>query len=140
MFISIKTTYHEREKKIIKDIPLQKVPQFLIPFPPTKPYTLVLDLDETLVHVSIKSSYCTFRPGLKAFLDNVSRLYELILFTTSTQEYADNILSYIEKDKCYFSYKLYRQHSTARHACSEGGQKDPGCIRSAHGWDISSGS
>ena len=112
IFISIKTTYHEREKKIIKDIPLQKVPQFLIPFPQTKPYTLVLDLDETLVHVSIKSSYCTFRPGLKAFLDNVSRLYELILFTTSTQDYADNILSYIEKDKCYFSYKLYRQHST----------------------------
>ena len=95
---------------------LSKPNQILIPFPPSKQYTLVLDLDETLVHVSPLTSYFNFRPGLKAFLNDVSQLYELILFTTSRQQYANNVLSFVEKEKKFFSYKLYRQHSTKKGA------------------------
>ena len=84
---------------------------FLIPFASTKPLTLVLDLDETLVNVNVLNSIITLRPGLRNFLNDMSRYYELIIFTTSLQEYADGVLSVIEKDRKYFAYKLYRQHA-----------------------------
>ena len=84
---------------------------FLIPFASTKPLTLVLDLDETLVYVNVLNSIITLRPGLRNFLNDMSRYYELIIFTTSLQEYADGVLSVIEKDRKYFAYKLYRQHA-----------------------------
>ena len=77
---------------------------FLIPFASTKPLTLVLDLDETLVNVNVLNSIITLRPGLRNFLNDMSRYYELIIFTTSLQEYADGVLSVIEKDRKYFAY------------------------------------
>ena len=84
----------------------------LIPFPPTKPYTLVLDLDETLVHVPKNGSSILLRPGLRDFLHSLLPYYELIIFTTGLKEYADQIIKFIEKDEKYFSYRLYRQNAT----------------------------
>ena len=84
----------------------------LIPFPPTKPYTLVLDLDETLVHVPKGSSSIILRPGLRDFLHSLLPYYELIVFTTGIKEYADQILNFIENEEKYFSYRLYRQNAT----------------------------
>ena len=84
---------------------------FLIPFPCTKDYTLVLDLDETLVNVNIQDCYISLRPGLKIFLNQVFPYYEIILFTTSIQSYADEVLKLIERDQKYFTYRLYRQHA-----------------------------
>ena len=84
----------------------------LIPFPPTKPYTLVLDLDETLVHVPKNGSSILLRPGLRDFLHSLLPYYELIIFTTGVKEYADQIIKFIEKDEKYFSYRLYRQNAT----------------------------
>lgn len=84
---------------------------YLIPFPSTMPYTLVLDLDETLVNVNVANNLISLRPGLKNFLNDLQPYYELVIFTTSIQSYADEVINFIEKDKKYFSYKLYRQHS-----------------------------
>ena len=84
----------------------------LIPFPPSKPYTLVLDLDETLVHVPKGSNLIILRPGLREFLHSLLPYYELIIFTTGIKEYADQILNFIEIDEKYFSYRLYRQNAT----------------------------
>ena len=84
----------------------------LIPFPPTKPYTLVLDLDETLVHVPKGSSSIILRPGLRDFLHSLLPYYELIVFTTGIKEYADQILNFIENEEKYFTYRLYRQNAT----------------------------
>ena len=84
----------------------------LIPFPPTKPYTLVLDLDETLVHVPKNGSSILLRPGLRDFLHSLLPYYELIIFTTGLKEYADKIIQFIEKDEKYFSYRLYRQNAS----------------------------
>ena len=93
--------------------------------------TLILDLDETLIHsdmdfLSKTKNYdmvleifdneinknvllpIFLRPGLFEFLDYVSENFELILFTSSEQLYADTIINFIEKNKKYFSIKLYR--------------------------------
>ena len=93
--------------------------------PPIKPYykyTLVLDLDETLIYFQnynnlLNNSYknknsLIFRPGLLDFLHKMKPLYELVLFSFGTKEYVDHILSIIEKKEKIFEYVLYRQHAT----------------------------
>ena len=81
-----------------------------------KPYSLVLDLDETLVHFKINpdnsnEGVLRVRPGIKEFLDNVDKYYELIIFTAATQEYADLLIDAVEENKIYFEHRLYRQHT-----------------------------
>jgi Dullard-like phosphatase family protein len=75
-------------------------------------YTLVLDLDETLVNVPKGTSNIILRPGLRDFLHSLLPYYELIVFTTGVKEYADQILNFIEIDEKYFSFRLYRQNAT----------------------------
>jgi hypothetical protein len=57
--------------------------------------TLVLDLDETLVH-SVPQGDGEFevlvRPGADAFLAAMAAKFDLVVFTASTQPYADPIL------------------------------------------------
>lgn len=87
--------------------------------------TLVLDLDETLVHASIQPSaevgftvdlavkdqivtiYIRKRPGLDLFLNQVNMLFEVVLFTASLPGYADAILETIDPIGV-FSARLYR--------------------------------
>jgi Dullard-like phosphatase family protein len=79
-----------------------------------KKFTLVLDLDETLISFRIDEHHrgmVKMRPGLYKFLKNVGSKYELIIFTAGTQEYADPILDVIEKNEKFFAKRLYRQHT-----------------------------
>ena len=83
---------------------------------PTKKYTLVLDLDETLIHFKSNpnddsSGLLQFRPFLTEFLIGVSKYYELIVFTAATQDYANPIIDAIEKKGIAFEYRLYRIHT-----------------------------
>ena len=83
----------------------------------TKPYTLVLDLDETLIHFKSNpnnesSGKIMIRPYLYEFLRTIKEDYELIIFTAATQDYADPIINAIEKDEKYFDHRLYRIHTT----------------------------
>ena len=83
---------------------------------PTKDYTLVLDLDETLIHFSINAQnegHLFFRPYLFHFLNSVSDYYELIIFTAGLKEYAKIVLDLIENrlGKKIFDYRLYREHT-----------------------------
>ena len=90
-----------------------------IPFikdPPTKEYTLVLDLDETLIHFSVNEGnegHLFFRPYLFDFLNAVSEYYELIIFTAGIKEYAKIVLEIIENrmGKKIFDYRLYRENT-----------------------------
>jgi CTD small phosphatase-like protein 2 len=52
------------------------------------------------------------RPYLKIFLEEISKIYEIVIFTAGTKDYADPILDIIEKDKKFFSFRLYRQNAT----------------------------
>ena len=81
-----------------------------------KPYSLVLDLDETLIHFKPKQNgedggILRIRPGINEFLDEVGKYYELIIFTTATQDYADVLIDAVEEDKIYFDHRLYREHA-----------------------------
>ena len=82
--------------------------------PSLKKYSLILDLDETLVCVKFSKNnnkgIIHFRPGLFEFLDSLKPYYELISFTSATQSYAEPIINGIESEKNYFSYYLYRPH------------------------------
>ena len=81
-----------------------------------KEFSLVLDLDETLIYFKTKNDgeeggVLKVRPGINEFLDEVGKYYELILFTTATQDYADVLIDAIEEDKIYFDHRLYREHA-----------------------------
>ena len=82
-----------------------------------KEYTLVIDLDETMVNFKFTDlnkglGKIFLRPGLENFLEVISEFYEIIVFTSGTKDYADIILDIIEnkKNKKYFSGRLYREH------------------------------
>lgn len=93
--------------------------------------TIVLDLDETLVHcrtdmlVDIKHNFCVHfaesqatgwiyvRPFARLFLEIVARLFEVVVFTASSSSYADQVLDTLDPGGRCISRRLYRQH------CSE---------------------
>ncbi len=104
--------------------------------PPSCPQqpTLVLDLDETLVHAltgdelteanAVNSFEVEFRfeeklfilpvlvrPYVERLLSELSKHYELVLFTASVKPYADAVLARIDP-KGYIKHRLYREHLT----------------------------
>ena len=106
---------NEKSEIILDYLKKKESPPFL-KFPPTKKYTLVLDIDQTLVNVTINPQdnsrgLCKFRPGLLHFLKSLKPFYEIITFTTNTKEYSEVIINEIESGKKIFDYNLYREHS-----------------------------
>ena len=97
--------------------------------------TLVLDLDETLVHsqfqpfdvpcdITLKIEledelhdiHVMVRPGVKEFLENMGKIYEIVIFTASVSKYADPLLDIIDKEK-YCKFRLFREHCTQINTC-----------------------
>ena len=102
--------------------------------------TVVLDLDETLVHSNmgrndgfrqdeerkedVDQSYADSfevhvfsesfrvhkRPGLDQFLREASQHYELVCFTAGVEEYAQVLMDAIDPKREYFRHRLYRNH------------------------------
>ena len=102
--------------------------EILLPPKNNKKKTLVLDLDETLVHSQFMSFsdpsdvviqielenelhdiHVMVRPGVKEFLEKMSKIYEIVIFTASVSKYADPLLNIIDK-KGYCPYRLFREH------------------------------
>lgn len=95
------------------------------------PITLVLDLDETLVHCTVEpveNADLTFpvdfhnvtyqvhvrlRPHLFTFLSRIEGQYEIVLFTASQKVYANELLNRIDPDGKYFHHRLYRESCLA---------------------------
>ncbi len=82
-------------------------------------YTLVLDLDETLVHAtedpgnSMQECIVKVRPGAKEFINEMAKYYELVIFTAGTKDYADYALKFVDPDGKIF-HRLYREHATQK--------------------------
>ena len=88
-------------------------------FPPFLPsinqkykYTLVLDIDETLIHFFFTDIDGMFfiRPYSFEFLEELNDLYEIITFSLGTQDYTDPILNIIDKENKIIKYRLCRHH------------------------------
>ena len=90
-----------------------------------KKYSLILDLDETIIYSQRKFNYkvrksdnrinkkkIILRPGLYEFLHEMKQLFELIVFSSGTPDYVDPIIKIIEKNEKYFDHILYRHHIT----------------------------
>ena len=101
------------------------------PFKFSKNKTLVLDLDETLIHSSLEKNpnfkydfifnisinnlshtiYVLKRPYLDLFLETVNKIYDLIIFTASIPEYANPLLDRLDP-LGKIKYRLFRQQCT----------------------------
>ena len=112
-----------KSKKNVQNIHMEYL---LPPINDKYKYTLILDLDETLIFVNNKnnvinnekpsfnnlffSSFLILRPGLIDFLKKMKLIYELIIFTSGTLDYVIPIIQIIEKKEKFFEYILYRKH------------------------------
>ena len=113
--IKNKTSNSSKDKNnITEKNPDNKIlPPFLGKINPKYKYTLVLDLDETIVHYIKykKAEYVQVRPYLDDFIKELSQFYEIVIFTASYQHYADLAIDGIDPGK-KIKYRLYRQHTT----------------------------
>ena len=127
----------EKEKQFMNELisqrntlkqPLCNSQYFLPPKKSKKNKTLVIDLDETLIHSyfdmpSPRNPDISFdiyidkkihvntliRPWASEFLEKMSNFYEIVIFTASLSQYALPIINFIDKNhKCDF--KLFREH------------------------------
>lgn len=88
-----------------------------------------MDLDETLIHcnetlslahdVKLNIRFPTgekidagvnIRPYARQFLEELSRICEVIVFTASHECYATVVLDHLDPKKQYISHRLFREH------------------------------
>jgi Dullard-like phosphatase family protein len=113
------------ESLSVKKIIYKNEPPLTLPLPSyTSKYTLILDLDETLIYSQRNISYklkkkeninkkrIILRPGLREFLKEMKKIFELIVFSSGTVDYVNPIVEIIENDEKFFDFVLYRNHIT----------------------------
>ncbi|WFC98803.1 mitochondrial inner membrane protein required for protein import [Malassezia yamatoensis] len=107
----IKLRYQALRDGITKPVWEKLLPDPL-PFPYSRPYTLVLDLDQLLVSSqwSTNTGWRTAkRPGLDYFLGYLSQWYEIVIFTTQPFYVVEKIIEKLDPDRRYIAYQLFRE-------------------------------
>ncbi|KAF8695937.1 hypothetical protein HU200_036813 [Digitaria exilis] len=93
----------------------------------TRKVTLVLDLDETLVHSTMDQCddadftfpvfydmnehlvYVKKRPHVHMFLQRVAEMFEVVIFTASQSVYANQLLDVLDPENKLFSKRFFRE-------------------------------
>jgi hypothetical protein len=94
-----------------------------------KQKTLVLDLDETLVHSTLDSApgaesadfhfpvlfngaehmvHVRMRPYMRQFLEHAADLFEVVVFTASQKVYAEKLLNILDPQRRLIRHRIYR--------------------------------
>lgn len=60
------------------------------------------------LHIGESEMHIQIRPGLFDFLNKVKNFYHIVVFTSSSKNYAEPILSFIDEKGIYFSLRLYQ--------------------------------
>ena len=81
-------------------------------------YTLVLDLDETLVHYveEENSAYVQVRPHADEFLKILSKHFEIVLFTAAEEDYTGIVLNELNRNN-YITHILCRKYTEFKNGC-----------------------
>lgn len=119
-------------------VPDEEAARQPILLPPQLPHhqgrrTLVLDLDETLVHchptllencpppalqvwIDVPGrplhAHVYVRPYAPIFLEICASVFEVVVFTASAAIYADKVLDFLDPSRRCVAHRLYRQHCT----------------------------
>ena len=77
-------------------------------------YTLVIDLDEILIHyedINQEEGQMKIRPMAEDFIQEMSKYFEIVIFTTEDPQYSEWAISYFEEpaSKC-INYLLDHRH------------------------------
>ena len=130
--------YTEKCMSMILDLDISKQKKieekvnFNFPLEEKKKKIALFDLDETLVHcigeiTKAKKKYqnivevtlpskktvkigINIRPFWKEALDLIKDKYNIVIFTASHQSYADAVLNFMDPEKKYSKYRLYRNN------------------------------
>ena len=110
--------YKRLKKRILGVSDVFSEPAFTDLLPPQQPgqyappYTLVLELDDMLVHSAwdYKKGWKTAkRPGLDYFLGYLSQYYEIVVFSRSSMAFAENTVAKLDPYHAFISYSLYKE-------------------------------
>ncbi|SCU84962.1 LADA_0D04918g1_1 [Lachancea dasiensis] len=89
----------------------------LLPPPPPPPYqrplTLVLSLEDVLVHSEWTKEHgwrTAKRPGLDYFLGYLSQYYEIVLFSSNYMMYSEKVAEKLDPIHAFITYNLYKEH------------------------------
>jgi RNA polymerase II subunit A small phosphatase-like protein len=94
--------------------------------------TLILDLDETLVHSSFRPHdnhaadielpveidgkncpvFVLVRPGCIQFCEKMAKHFEVVVFTASLSKYAEPLVKILDSNNNWCSSILFREHCT----------------------------
>ncbi|KAJ8357702.1 hypothetical protein SKAU_G00204960 [Synaphobranchus kaupii] len=117
-FIKNIPSHSQQSRPCVRDIPIKTRS--------TPEATLVLDLDETLVfstlgdldnaeytfHTPFQNQkykvYVILRPHVRKFLERMSKIFEMFVYTSAKREYAEKILDVLDPQKKLFRHRLYQ--------------------------------
>lgn len=83
-----------------------------LPEPYGRPFTLVLGLDDVLIHSEWTRQYgwrTAKRPGLDYFLGYLAQYYEIVIFSSSYMLHSEKVVAKLDPYRSSISHALYRE-------------------------------